>query len=264
MNDTKEPDPPPESPELLLHPPLLLLQPSLPPPPFHQGQWWFSNKIHTRLTPSQHALLSTRPSPTASHSSSTSSPQPNKCRKLRPWLILSLLPNNKALVICSTTRENRGAAGLSPAQARSFLPIAPTPEFLGRAQVRVVLDERGVFVGRSLVFLEVVRVVCLGVFGGFIGAVGVLGGVEAMEGLERVWKGRREWVEENGGGGGGCDVNGGYTGGGGGGGGRGRGRGRGRGKGRGRGSWRGRGGVSNGSGSGSGSGGSSTCAHKTT
>ncbi|KAG0129534.1 hypothetical protein HOY82DRAFT_652018 [Tuber indicum] len=184
--DTAEPESPPEQRRTLLPP----RQPVPPPPPFHPGQWWFSNKIHTRLTPLQHSLLSTRPSPIPPPT------QPNKCRKLRPWLILSLLPNNKALVICSTTRENRGPAGLTPAQAHSFLPIAPTPEFCGRAPVRVVLDERGVFVGRSLVFLEVVRAVCLGVLGEFIGGVGIEG-EEAREGLQRVWEGRREWVEGN-------------------------------------------------------------------
>ncbi|PUU74841.1 hypothetical protein B9Z19DRAFT_1067901 [Tuber borchii] len=222
--DTVRPETPPEQPQILLPP----FQPAPPPPPFHPGQWWFSNKIHTRLTPLQHSLLSTRPSPIPP------SPHPNKCRKLRPWLILSLLPNNKALVICSTTRENRGSTGLTSAQARSFLPIAPTPEFCGREQVRVVLDERRVFVGRSLVFLEVVKVVCVGVLGEFIGWVGIEG-EEGREGLERVLEGRREWglgVERNGG-----DVDGRYSDRGGGE------RRRDREKGRGRGSWRDRGGM---------------------
>lgn len=55
----------------------------------------------------------------------------------------------------------------------------------------MVLDERRVFVGRSLVFLEVVKVVCVGVLGEFIGSVGIEG-EEAREGLERVLEGRRE------------------------------------------------------------------------
>lgn len=55
----------------------------------------------------------------------------------------------------------------------------------------MVLDERRVFVGRSLVFLEVVKVVCVGVLGEFIGWVGIEG-EEAREGLERVLEGRRE------------------------------------------------------------------------
>lgn len=54
-----------------------------------------------------------------------------------------------------------------------------------------MLDERRVFVGRSLVFLEVVKVVCVGVLGEFIGWVGIEG-EEAREGLERVLEGRRE------------------------------------------------------------------------
>ena len=55
----------------------------------------------------------------------------------------------------------------------------------------MVLDERNVFVGRSLVFLEVVKVASVGALGQFIGWVGVEG-EEAREGLERVMEGRRE------------------------------------------------------------------------
>lgn len=91
---------------------------------------------------------------------------------------------------CSTTRENKVWEGVLDKDLRSFLPISPTPEKVGRRALQLEADVEGVFVGRSLLFLEIEKEVHPNFLGDYIGEI-------TSESLQRLKLERQEWKWPN-------------------------------------------------------------------
>lgn len=73
---------------------------------------------------------------------------------------------------------------------RSFLPISPTPEQAGRRALQLEADVEKVFVGRSLLFLEIEKEVHQNFLGDYIGEI-------TSESLQRLKSERQEWKWPN-------------------------------------------------------------------
>jgi len=72
---------------------------------------------------------------------------------------------------CCTTRNRHGWDGVSHRDSRSFIPMAPTPSRFGRPVLPLVADEREVFLGGSLLFLEVFKEIKPTLLGDYIGHI---------------------------------------------------------------------------------------------
>lgn len=76
--------------------------------------------------------------------------------------------------------------GVSENDRRSFLPISPTAEQSGRRALQLEADIKKVFVGRSLLFLEIEKEVAEEILGDYIGAI-------TPESLQHLKTERQEW-----------------------------------------------------------------------
>ena len=72
---------------------------------------------------------------------------------------------------CCTTRNRHGWEGVSFRDSKSFIPMAPTPSRFGRPVLPLVADEREVFLGGSLLFLEVFKEIKPTLLGDYIGHI---------------------------------------------------------------------------------------------
>ncbi|KAL7269145.1 hypothetical protein RUND412_008204 [Rhizina undulata] len=136
LNFTNIPPSPP------LSPPKLYIRDGSP----REGQMFWCNKIYVNLTLEQQVMLG------ALNPGTT-----NKCRKKRPWLILRALPSGKFIVMCSTTREGKVWDGLAETEYDNFLPVHPTPSKPNRPCIQLEKDPENVFVGMSLLYMQVER-----------------------------------------------------------------------------------------------------------
>lgn len=87
---------------------------------------------------------------------------------------------------CSTTRENKVWEGVPDKDLRSFLPISPTPDQADRRALQLESDAENVFVGRSLLFLEIEKEIHPNFLGDYIGAI-------TPESLQRLKFERQKW-----------------------------------------------------------------------
>ncbi|KAG0137692.1 hypothetical protein HOY82DRAFT_666901 [Tuber indicum] len=141
--------------------------PPIPPPvPVRPGQLFFSNQIWTRLNVEQQLKLG-----------ALKVGSKNKSFKTRPWLVVQRSNRVDAdgqqmlWVMCCTTRNRHGWEGVSYRDSKSFIPMAPTPSRFGRPVLPLVTDERDVFLGGSLLFLEVFKEIKPGLLGDYIGYI---------------------------------------------------------------------------------------------
>ncbi|KAG0633749.1 hypothetical protein HOY80DRAFT_1103156, partial [Tuber brumale] len=141
--------------------------PPIPPPvPVRPGQLFFSNQIWTRLNVEQQLKLG-----------ALKVGSKNKSFKTRPWLVVQRSNRVDAdgqqmlWVMCCTTRNRHGWEGVSYRDSKSFIPMAPTPSRFGRPVLPLVTDERDVFLGGSLLFLEVFKEIKPNLLGDYIGYI---------------------------------------------------------------------------------------------
>ncbi|RPA94631.1 hypothetical protein L873DRAFT_1792877 [Choiromyces venosus 120613-1] len=141
--------------------------PPIPPPvPVKPGQLFFSNQIWTRLNVEQQTKLG-----------ALKVGSKNKSFKTRPWLVVQTSSRVDAdgqqmlWVMCCTTRNRSGWEGVTYRDSKSFIPMAPTPSRFGRPVLPLVSDERDVFLGGSLLFLEVFKEVKVSLLGDYIGYI---------------------------------------------------------------------------------------------
>ncbi|CUS11277.1 unnamed protein product [Tuber aestivum] len=141
--------------------------PPIPPPvPVRPGQLFFSNQIWTRLNVEQQLKLG-----------ALKVGSKNKSFKTRPWLVVER--SNRVdsdgqqmlWVMCCTTRNRNGWEGVSYRDSKSFIPMAPTPSRFGRPVLPLVTDDRDVFLGGSLLFLEVFKEIKASLLGDYIGHI---------------------------------------------------------------------------------------------
>ncbi|RPA95968.1 hypothetical protein L873DRAFT_1791891 [Choiromyces venosus 120613-1] len=147
----------------------------LPPVPLCPGQIYFSSRFHVKLKMSQQERL-------GAHHVGTK----NKCRKSRPWVIIKVFGDGRALAMCSTTREKKTWIGVTKETAQSFVPVSPTESMFGRPVVHLADDERQVFTGFSLFFLEIQQKVKVEFLGDYIGSL-------TEEGLRTLRDQRKRW-----------------------------------------------------------------------
>ncbi|CUS13694.1 unnamed protein product [Tuber aestivum] len=149
------------------------------PATLRPGQMYFSSHFHVKLTISQQKRLG------ASNSGTR-----NKCRKSRPLVIVEV-SGERALAMFSTTRGGETWRGVTEDIARSFLPISPTRSEFERPVVNLADDERHVFVGSSLFFLETQNKISSKHLSDYIGSL-------TEEGLATLKAEHRRWVDGRG------------------------------------------------------------------